>query len=470
MKPTLQLTLVWVLLLLPLHAEGRWLRLSTPHFELLTTAGEKKGREAILYFEQVRSFFLESAPSVRLPEFPVRVVAFNSEKEYRPYRTGESAFAYYIPTKHRDYIVMQQISEQHSPAAIHEYTHLIIEHSGLTLPTWLNEGLAEVYSTLKPRGKKAMIGDLIPARMRALQASRLFPLSVLVTADHDSQIYNDPARAPLFYAESWALAHMLFLDPAYRPGFPRFLQQTDTGATFDQACQAAFSKTQSQVEVDLRYYLQGKRFFGVLYDVKLEKSAEEAWATIPSRFDSSLAEADLLAASHRVREASAAYAALARTQPGNAEVEASLGYLAWQEGDENSARRHFAQALANGSTDAQMCFHYAMLARTAHQGRDSVVALRRALEQKPDYFDARMELASLLMEQKNAAEAAMVLKSMKTVPSDRAYRFFLAMARAEMQAGSMADARNHANSARKHARTSEEIRRVDALISSMRGQ
>jgi hypothetical protein len=44
-----------------LAAADQWVKLATPNFELYTTAGEKKGREAILYFEQVRSFFLEAA-------------------------------------------------------------------------------------------------------------------------------------------------------------------------------------------------------------------------------------------------------------------------------------------------------------------------------------------------------------------------------------------------------------------------
>jgi hypothetical protein len=31
-----------------------WLKLTSSHFELYTTVGEKLGREALLYFEQVR--------------------------------------------------------------------------------------------------------------------------------------------------------------------------------------------------------------------------------------------------------------------------------------------------------------------------------------------------------------------------------------------------------------------------------
>ena len=38
-------------------AEQKWVKATSANFEVYTTAGEKKAREAIVYFEQVRSFF-----------------------------------------------------------------------------------------------------------------------------------------------------------------------------------------------------------------------------------------------------------------------------------------------------------------------------------------------------------------------------------------------------------------------------
>ena len=207
----------------PLGAADQWVKLATPNFELYTTAGEKKGREAILYFEQVRSFFLEASASKRVSEFPVRIVAFRGEKQYQPYRLNEFATAYYTRGRNRDYIVMQDISSEHYPVAIHEYAHLIIEHSGLNPPPWLNEGLAELYSTLTPVGKKAALGDIIPGRTQTLQNGKWIPLDALTSADRQSPLYNERDRAGMFYAESWALTHMLFFSPDYRPNFPKFL-------------------------------------------------------------------------------------------------------------------------------------------------------------------------------------------------------------------------------------------------------
>src|SRR5579863_7133997 len=116
-------SLITAILAFSLDAADQWVKLATPNFELYTTAGEKKGREAILYFEQVRSFFLQTSASKRAPDVPVRIVAFRSESQYKPYRMSESAAAYYTHTRNRDYIVMQDISSELYPAAIHEYTH-----------------------------------------------------------------------------------------------------------------------------------------------------------------------------------------------------------------------------------------------------------------------------------------------------------------------------------------------------------
>src|ERR1700677_2111789 len=84
-----------------LGAPEQRIKLETPHFELYTTAGEKKGREAILYFEQVRSFFVEASQSKRAPGFPVRIVSCRWENQYKPYRMNEGAVAYYTRSRNR---------------------------------------------------------------------------------------------------------------------------------------------------------------------------------------------------------------------------------------------------------------------------------------------------------------------------------------------------------------------------------
>lgn len=468
--PTVRLAILIAALPALLPAADEWIRLTTPHFELFTSAGEKKGREAILYFEQVRSFFLEASPSKHVPDFPVRIVAFRGEKQFKPYRVNDFAAAYYVSNHDRDYIVMEDIQPEHYPVAIHEYTHLIIQHAGLKLPVWMNEGWADLLSTLKPHGQKAMVGELIPGRVQTLQNSRWIPLEVLSSVDHNSPLYNERDKASVFYAESWVLMHMLFLGKQYAPHFGAFVQAINAGKTLPEACRQALGVPVGEVEKDLHFYLSRSQLYAALYNVQLEKSAEEAVITDPSAFETGMVLADVLASIRKTGEARSAYEQLAKDNPGRPEVEASLGYLAWQGGDRAGARDHFGKALAAATSDARMCYNYALLLRETGGYDQQVAALKRAIELKPDYTDARLQLGSLLLGKQDYAGALAALKEVKKVSPEQAEWFFGALAFAQLRTGDHENARKNAELAKKWAKTPSEtknayevLRYLDAL-------
>jgi hypothetical protein len=88
------------------QAAEHWIHLTTPHFEMYTTNSVKQATAALNDFEQVRYFFLENSRSKTAPDATVRIIAFRSEKEFKPYRMNEGAFAYYLRSRkgrlHRD--------------------------------------------------------------------------------------------------------------------------------------------------------------------------------------------------------------------------------------------------------------------------------------------------------------------------------------------------------------------------------
>jgi tetratricopeptide (TPR) repeat protein len=216
-------------------------------------------------------------------------------------------------------------------------------------PPWLNEGLAEVYSTLKPLGKKATVGDIIPGRAQTLLTSQWIPLDTLTSADRRSPLYNERDRAGMFYAESWALTHMLFFSPDYRANFPKFLAAASSGKTMDEACRSVYGKNLSEVAAALRQYLKGDRFYRVTFDIKLDKSAEDPEVSSVSSFESGMVLADLLALTHKTQEALTAYQELAKSNPNTPELEESLGYLSWESLDLEAARSHFERAFKCGN-------------------------------------------------------------------------------------------------------------------------
>ena len=153
--------LILIAAAIPALAADNWTRITTPNFELYTTAGEKKGKETVRRFEQVREFFLKASPVRGSSDFPVRIIEFETADQYAPFRPSTTvASAYFLSTPIRDYIVLGNQAQVDDSIAIHEYMHLVIKHSGLKIPIWLNEGWADVYSTLRPMGKETAVGEI----------------------------------------------------------------------------------------------------------------------------------------------------------------------------------------------------------------------------------------------------------------------------------------------------------------------
>ena len=130
-------------------ADPKWLRMPSADFEIFSSASEGDTRRALQYFERVSSFFEQfMSTGARQKAEPVRVILFGSKKEYEEYRPNEFAVAYYTQIGGRDYIVLSNATDAVFPIAVHEYVHLLAQNSGLKLPPWLNEGVAELFSTL----------------------------------------------------------------------------------------------------------------------------------------------------------------------------------------------------------------------------------------------------------------------------------------------------------------------------------
>jgi tetratricopeptide (TPR) repeat protein len=450
-------------------AAEQWLKLTSSHFELYTTAGEKKGREAILFFEQVRDFFKRVRANAKpVTDAPVRIIAFRTDKEYKPYRISESADAFYLDGYDRDYIVMRGITEESYPVAVHEFTHLLIKHSGIEIPIWFNEGLADVYSSMKPLGKKVLVGSLIPGRFYSLQQSKWIPLEALAAVDAKSPYYNEKARAGIFYAESWALVHMLFLSDPYRLQFNKLLVALASGLPASAAFWQTYAKTPAQVQKDLEQYMHGTKFSGMLFDVKLEKSAEEPDIEPAPALESGIVLADLLALTSKADAAKEAYESLAQAHPKSWEVESGLAELAWRGKNPVEAKKHFARAAELGSTNPKLYYDYASVLNQV-DGKDSsaIPVLKKAVELDPEYQDAHYYLAFCLMTDGKYQDAVDHLRRVKHIKIEQAFPYYHAMAYADYQLEKWDDAQKAAEAARKYARQPQDVASAEDMLRAL---
>ena len=457
---------VFCLLSLPLAAATEWTRVSSPNFDLYTTAGESAGRAAALHFEQIRSFFAQASPVKPPGDFPLRIVAFANGEQYRPYTPNTRAAAYFAGGPGNDYIVMRDANPEYYPVAVHEYMHFVIRHSGLRLPIWLSEGWADVYSSMRPVKDGMAVGDLIPGRMRALEAAKgtWFDFATLTSVTANSPIYNEGERTSLFYAESWALAHMLFLSPDYRENFGKFLMALHRGATAADACQTAFGKTSQQVFADVRTYFDRRKLVGTVFQTSLGKAESEPRVATVDEFDAKLLLADLQVATGRLDIARIEYERLEKLKPERIDLQKSIGYLFWSLRDNRQAKDHLARAFAAGGNDPQMCYTLALLQMASNEPVNVVLAsLERAIAVAPTFTDALLQLGIVRSVARQFEGAIQALMAIPAVTPDRAPGLFNALAYAYLQTGDTVQARTHLATARRYAGTPQASQALEQL-------
>jgi len=450
-------------------SEGpRWLKIQSPNFELFTTAGERNGREVARHFEQVRAFFREAMGLGLKSGPPVRIVLFRSDKEFAPYAPNDFAAAFYLGAEDRDYIVMKSGSSEYFPVAVHEYIHLLMKHSGIAAPVWFNEGLAELYSNLKPLAGKIEVGDIIMPHFILLQESKWIDLATLLAVEHDSPLYNEKTHAGLFYAESWALVHMLYLGTDYRPKLPMLLEGIKSGASMTDTFQKAYGKPVAQVQNDLASYMRGTRFNASLFNTKLAKDVDAPEVSESSPLEAGLVLADILANTRgKAAEARELYGRLGRENPKDWQVEQGLARLSLREGKRPEALTHYARAAELGSTNARMYLDYGRLLRAQDQRAEAVAVLKRATEIDPDDREARLELGYAYVLADKHAEALAQFQLVKRVTEEQAFGFFHAMAYAYYRLDRKAEAKAAATTCRKYAKSTEEIDRLDQLVDAL---
>lgn len=381
-------------LLFTLPVEARWVRLDSGPFILQTDAGEKAGREILARLDLARRVFGGISPRAHALPLPVRIFALGAEGRFRALRPGETTRGFYQSAAERDSIVLLAGATELSRIIFHEYVHLVLNHTSGPLPKWLEEGLAEFHSTAEVTGSGVRLGRPVDSHLRLLRVLGWMSADELAGVRKNAPHELSGATAGVFYAQSWALVHMLRLGERYRQNFPKFVALVERGEQTAAAFQLAFGLSMSEAVADLKPYLDRGSMPVVDLKIELADGAGEIRRLEQTELDGDLAYAELARECGQPKEAAKIYQKVARSAAANTPAgAAALGYLALAEDRRDEAATRFRQALELGSKEAGVTFELAMLEREAGADKARVRSLlEQAVERNPHYAEAHFLL------------------------------------------------------------------------------
>ncbi len=439
---------VFLILAMAQFAAAGWTRVASPQFEILSDAGDRDTRLLSRLLAQISSVLPSGGPR------NLRIFLLASETEFRAYH--DTAEGFFATGAERDYMVLHA-GPVSNRVVFHEFTHFVLSHSPSPLPLWFDEGTAEFYSTVDVSAHRVRIGEPIPSHLATLRAARWMTAHELTSVTRTSPDY----KAGMFYAESWALVHMLNLAPAWRDGMPRFILALSDGSPVPEAFQSAFGRSLDVALEELHHYAE------VTHPVTVEAPpAAPAQIRIEpvSNHVATLALIDLALETHRPEQARKLVRRFAEQNPQSPETAAMRASLALAEGRKDDALADFDAAIL-GTRDASVVFEYAMLQRDRHVAREKIDALlEQAIALDPDFGQAQFVLG---VRQTDDGKLVQAIAHLRSAVRARPLRpdYWHALAYAQLKLGLRAEALASAQRTVVLAETTDQEDMARALVS-----
>src|SRR5438445_10639118 len=96
--------------------QSPWLEIHSTHFTVITDAGDKRGREVALRFEQMRAVFGQLLMKNRLNmPVPLTIIALKNERQYAQTVPGPQVAApgFFLPGNDQNFIVLNLAEDEH---------------------------------------------------------------------------------------------------------------------------------------------------------------------------------------------------------------------------------------------------------------------------------------------------------------------------------------------------------------------
>jgi hypothetical protein len=310
------LALLWSLssIAAPAAEPSPWLEIHSTHFTVITDAGDKKGREVALRFEQMRAVFASLLGKERLNQsIPLTILAFKSDKTYyqvaplvhvaatTPGQINPQAGSiqsnstsgdkappenlqpisvpgFFLPGDDQDFIVLNLFEDESWRAIAHDFAAMLLNYNYPPTQGWFDEGLLEYFSSIRLDNKHVELGgdpelrlslneDLLGNQYETrplksltelLGAQVWLPLPDLFALKHDTSARNQGTHHTLYYAESWIVMHYLLHEKKLPETGTYFDLVLNQHLPIEDAIQKAYGMSSAQLEKAVKDYFQAQ--------------------------------------------------------------------------------------------------------------------------------------------------------------------------------------------------------------------
>jgi tetratricopeptide (TPR) repeat protein len=438
----LSISTACVLLRAAFAGEPEWIETTSPHFSVVTDAGERRGREVATRFEQMRAVYasLMTKANVNIP-VPLQIVAFRNTKELRqvsPLWNGKPVqlAGLFQGGKDRCYIMLDMSVDNPWNVVFHEYAHQLMNGT-LTdeVDPWFEEGFAEYFSSIEVDSHQARVGKIPPMTYQILQHEGLMKITDLFRVQHNSSTYNESGdRRTVFYSESSMVVHFLF-DHGMIPKLATYFDlKLGKKVPVEEAIQQSFGMSAGDFEKEIRRYLASGEF--KYYYMKTPAEIETTgYTTKPlSSQNAAAVMADIHLHTRDYHEkAMAEFDEILKSDPNNAAACRGMGYAYLEKRDFEEAGEYFRRAAKLDSKDARVHYYSGLLSNMkGSQASQSdlefvTTELKTAIELDPNFADAHMQLAFAQARSDDIAGALVsARKAISLSPRNTGYYFNLA--------------------------------------------
>lgn len=387
-----------------------WVEVKSPHFVAYSDAGETEARKALKGFEGIRSVFSQVFPGIRVDP-PKPMIVFVVEDEASMKRFLPQAFegkdpsrpaGYFVNGSDRNYAILRldldHQMDQPYFVLFHEYTHSIVHQNFPSLPTWLDEGIADFYGATEIKSEHVLVGRVPVGRLLKLRGSIRLPIETLLTVTHDSPYYQEGEKTGIFYAQSWAFVHYLFMDAqAQKAGlFRAYLKALHSGTDPLAEAREGFGDL-AKLQGALTLYSRRSTFGYWNLPLSVKLTDQDFQSRPLGEAETLVVRAEFLQYTRQEPGARPLLARALALAPQLPEVHVALGLGHSLQGEKEQARSEFEAALRLGSQDFRAPYYLATLAQggTGQGPQDSAQILRwleSARSLRPDFPGIHMAL------------------------------------------------------------------------------